>query len=114
MTSIELESGNRFKYDVTSAVRIVVSRQTYRPPETKHAFTGFFVPSHVIAAVFMYVVEAIGGFQGASETSEENEMWQEPPIKPDLSGRDSSLSSQQPRGEDTPKSPSVHMSLRCP
>ena len=53
----------------------------------------------------MHVVGAIGGFQGASETSEENEMWQEPPIKPDFSGRDVSLTSQQLRGEVTPKIP---------
>ena len=76
--------------------RLVVSLQITRAPETKHGFTGFFVPSHVIAAVFMYVVEAIGGFQGASETSEENEMWQEPPIKPDLSGRDSHFPASSP------------------
>ena len=67
--------------------------------------TGFFEPSQLIAVVLRNLSGAIGGFQGASETSEENEMWQEPPIKPDFSGRDVSLTSQQLRGEVTPKIP---------
>ena len=59
----------------------------------QYGFTGSFEPSQDIAVALRNLSGAIGGFQGVLETSEENEMWQEPPIKPDLSGRDSSLSS---------------------
>ena len=37
----------------------------------QYGFTGSFEPSQDIAAALMHVSGAIGGFQGASETSEE-------------------------------------------
>ena len=78
------------------AVGFLQAAVLIRAPETKNGFTGSFEPSQVTAAVLMHVVGAIGGFQGASETSEENEMWQELPIKHDLSCQDLSLTASSP------------------
>ena len=55
------------------AVGFLQAAVLIRAPETKNGFTGSFEPSQVIAVVLRNLSGAIGGFQGASlETSEED------------------------------------------
>ena len=74
----------------------------------QYGFTVSFEPSQDIKAGLMNVSGAIGGFQEASETSEEDGIWQELTIKHDLSCQDphSLASSQDVKLRPVPLSPS--------